>query len=526
MGKNILDTSKNYQSQKKLQGELIDTVRDNTQITPSYLVLLVFSAIIATLGLLIDSTAVVIGAMLIAPLFWPILGLTLSLTTTKGKLITRSILSLSLSIFLVVFLSFLVSKTSPITEVTDQILSRTQPTLLDLLIALASSVVGVLAVYNPKISSSTTGVAISIAILPPLSVLGIGLANLSPEIIIGSSLLFGANLSAMMFAGIVTLYFLHFNPRRKKDINRFGLGFLLSSFLVVALSVPLMFYLEEALTESRIKKTVNHSLKTNFSQISPQSIVEDIQVSFPLRNHKTPIIVRATALLPENDFLTFSDQDQIINQLSQAIEHPVDLKLNIVNTLHLRNSEDEQTRELKQVAVETTKQLLEAYILPEYIDSIKAQHLTDQIGQDLINLTVFVNQSSPDALTYSQKESIRAQLESTLQKHTNLDVFFLTTSKVQKQNQLDQLNTRINQELESQIARLFKLQPDSDFTFTTSTSEIEPDSMFVRIQIQHPDTIQFSPTSIDYLEDKLQAIAAKPVTIQIDSITYKTFSSQ
>src|SRR5690606_21179451 len=127
---------------------------------------------------------------------------------------------------------------------TPEILSRVNPNLLDLFIALASSVIGIFAVYYPRISSSAAGVAISSALLPPLCVSGIGLANRSIDLFKGSFLLFSSNLAAIVFAGALTLYLLGFKPRREQDQKRFSFGLLISSIFIIALSIPLAIYLQ------------------------------------------------------------------------------------------------------------------------------------------------------------------------------------------------------------------------------------------------------------------------------------------
>lgn len=137
---------------KYLQEELLDNVSEEITLSKRYLWLIISSAIIAALGLIINSSAVVIGAMLISPLFWPILGLSLSIITSRKKLARRSSLNLIVSIALVIGISFLAGSLSPFPQINNEISSRTAPTLLDLCIALASSFIGVLAFYHPKIS--------------------------------------------------------------------------------------------------------------------------------------------------------------------------------------------------------------------------------------------------------------------------------------------------------------------------------------------------------------------------------------
>jgi len=155
---------------------VMENVSDNVILHDSYVVQISFASVIAALGLLINSSAVVIGAMLISPLFWPIIGTALGIIKLKDKLLLRAALMLSFSIINVLLISAFIVWITPFGEVSDEILARTSPTILDLFIALASAIVGVLALYNPRLGTSAAGVAVSVALLPPLSTAGIGLA--------------------------------------------------------------------------------------------------------------------------------------------------------------------------------------------------------------------------------------------------------------------------------------------------------------------------------------------------------------
>ena len=141
---------------------------------------IVFSAGIATLGLTLGSPAVIIGAMLISPLMSPIMGSGLALAAGDLFLAVRSTINIVLSSVLAVGLSMLLVILLPFREMTQEIAARTQPNTLDLVIALFSGAVGALAVCKSVrgVATSIPGVAIAVALMPPLCVTGYGLGVL------------------------------------------------------------------------------------------------------------------------------------------------------------------------------------------------------------------------------------------------------------------------------------------------------------------------------------------------------------
>ncbi len=171
--------------------------------TPFWLVLLLSGAI-ATLGLILNSTAVVIGAMLVAPMLGPILGLSLALAVGDGRLAAQTLATILLGAAGVVALAALMTWLLPFPAVTDEIAARTRPTTLDLAVAIASGLAGavVTASRRSTLSGSIPGVAVAVALIPPLSAAGFGLGTLRPGVASGSLLLFGANLAGIVLSGL------------------------------------------------------------------------------------------------------------------------------------------------------------------------------------------------------------------------------------------------------------------------------------------------------------------------------------
>jgi uncharacterized hydrophobic protein (TIGR00271 family) len=174
----------------------------------SYFVLTILSAAIAGYGLLQGSTAVVIGAMLVAPLMGPIFGIALALIRDDQRLLVKSLLAEVLGIALVIGLGWVVGSMAPLIDLSSEILSRTNPSIYDILIALASGLAGAYALVNPKLSTSLPGVAIATALVPTLASCGICLAAEEWRLAFGAFLLFAVNILAIELAaaGIFAAY--------------------------------------------------------------------------------------------------------------------------------------------------------------------------------------------------------------------------------------------------------------------------------------------------------------------------------
>lgn len=198
------------------------TLRDAT-----YWLQLISAAGIATMGLVLSSPAVIIGGMLISPLMGPILSLGLSLAAGDFILLIRAIANLTLSCSVSIFLSVLLIFILPFKEATTEILARTTPNTLDLGVALFSGAIGTVATCRPikGVVTSIPGVAIAVALMPPLCVVGFGVGvsfslNVSQglQIARGGGLLFLTNLVAISFASLLVFLALHIDTDSVREV--------------------------------------------------------------------------------------------------------------------------------------------------------------------------------------------------------------------------------------------------------------------------------------------------------------------
>ena len=186
----------------------LTTGADSGAKTSAFWALLVLAAIIASAGVVADSTATVIGAMIVAPLMTPILGCALAVALSERRMIATSAAYVVSGGVVVVAVGYLVGLTHqlPVDSATSsQVASRVSPTLIDLLAALATGVVGAFALVRADISDVLPGVAIAISLVPPLAVVGLTLESGYPGEAAGALLLFGTNVAAIIATGTVVL---------------------------------------------------------------------------------------------------------------------------------------------------------------------------------------------------------------------------------------------------------------------------------------------------------------------------------
>src|SRR3954451_10801460 len=170
--------------------------------------LLPLSAVIATAGIASNSTATVIGAMIVAPLMTPILGTALAIVLADRANVLRFVLMVLAGALLVVVMGYLLGLLSPVPEVAatnEQVAQRVDPHLVDLIAALATGAVGAFALVRSDISDTLPGVAIAISLVPPLAVVGLTLESGAPSQAAGALLLFGTNVASIIAMGTLVL---------------------------------------------------------------------------------------------------------------------------------------------------------------------------------------------------------------------------------------------------------------------------------------------------------------------------------
>ncbi len=204
---NIRDRFQNFRNRKshpiQIQ-QLKEELLAESTLDSSYLALIVGSCAIATFGLLSNSTAVIIGAMIVAPLMLPIRGLALGALQGNVALFRKATISVVVGTLLAVAIAYFIGILVRLPSFGSEILSRSRPTLLDLGIAVAAGAISGYAKVEPKISGSVAGTAIAVALMPPICVIGLGLAQANWWLSLGATLLYLTNLLGITLSCMVT----------------------------------------------------------------------------------------------------------------------------------------------------------------------------------------------------------------------------------------------------------------------------------------------------------------------------------
>ncbi len=242
---------------------------------PGFFVMVALSALIASFGLIMDSTAVVIGAMLVAPLMTPIFGLALALVQGNPRLLGLALRSEIAGVGLALLVSWLLGEAIPYFEATREMLSRTEPSLLDMLVAILAGAAGAYALVNERLSPALPGVAISTAIVPPLANAGLCLSLSEYDGAWGSFLLFLTNFLSILLvaAGIFWLSGMgrEVGPsRRLESARHFGLAVAGLAVVGVFLGVELANIIENR----RLRRDIRTILQEELSSFRVTDLVK------------------------------------------------------------------------------------------------------------------------------------------------------------------------------------------------------------------------------------------------------------
>lgn len=233
--------------------------------------ILIFAIFLASLGLNVNSTAVIIGAMLISPLMGPIVGMGLAVGIRDFDLLQRSFRNYLVATIISVITATIYFFVSPLSEAQSELLARTSPTLYDVLIALFGGAAGIMALCNKGKGNVIPGVAIATALMPPLCTAGYGLATGKITYFLGAFYLFFINTVFIALATYIGVKSLHFhykqsaNKEQEKTVRKYLLG------IVVITVIPACFMtlniIQKSLFENDVKNFINKEIKQAGTQI-------------------------------------------------------------------------------------------------------------------------------------------------------------------------------------------------------------------------------------------------------------------
>lgn len=237
--------------------KVIENVDSGVEFKGTNLWILVFAIFIASLGLNVNSTAVVIGAMLVSPLMGPIIGLGMGMAINDLALLRKALYNYVFALVVGLTTSTIFFSLSPLREASSEILARTSPNIYDVLIALFGGFAGILAVSSRKKANVIPGVAIATALMPPLCTAGYGIANWNFTYFSGAMYLFVINTVFIALATLVTARFLKFPHKHLLDEKAEVMAKRIVWGVVILTLLPSIYFGYDIVQQNRFRQNAN-----------------------------------------------------------------------------------------------------------------------------------------------------------------------------------------------------------------------------------------------------------------------------
>ncbi len=288
--------------------DLFKVLRGNSKNSTPFMVMMILSTLIATFGLFGNSSPVIIGAMILAPVIAPIVSFSMGMVRYDVPMLKESFITITAGTLVSLAVAAGVSIVIPLQLLTPEIEARLSPTLLDMGIAVSSGIAAAYAHANEGIAKSLAGVAIAVALVPPLAVAGIGVGWWDWEVFSGAILLYATNLAGIILFGGLTFLLLGFAP-----FKRAKMGLVYTLIIAVLVAVPLSLSFDRIMQEASITRTLEGASIKNV-------VVRDVRIRF-----SSPLVVSLRLVGPEA--LEADKIEAIKEEIEKKIGQPVLLEV-------------------------------------------------------------------------------------------------------------------------------------------------------------------------------------------------------
>lgn len=349
---------------------------------------LIFAIFIASIGLNVNSTAVIIGAMLISPLMGPIVGSGFSLGTHDFELLKKSVKNLAYAVAISVATSTLFFLISPIGSVKSELLARTQPTIFDVLIAFFGGAAGIVASTRMNKGNAVPGVAIATALMPPLCTVGYSIAHLEFQYAIGALYLFSINAVFILIATYVFTRILGFklrvdrNPGRDKIIHRYMTW---GSFVFIIPSIVMAWYLHK---KSQFENSAQEFINSEFNFSA--TVVTKKAINFDLKEPRIEVFVFGDDLSEEQRLKISQNLEKVPALRGSSLKilgiQKDNFSLNDLEERFIRRSEFSQLLKIEEANKGIVQQLKTSEILKELNMMLENKIYDIEISQERISL--------------------------------------------------------------------------------------------------------------------------------------------
>ncbi|CAI9685746.1 MULTISPECIES: DUF389 domain-containing protein [Bacteroidota] len=341
--------------------KVLENVTANISFRGSNLWILACAIIIASVGLNVNSTAVIIGAMLISPLMGPILGAGFALGTYNFLLLRKSIKNLLIATVVSLLVSAFYFYISPFKDVQSELLARTSPNIYDVLIAFFGGLVGVIAITRVEKGNPIPGVAIATALMPPLCTAGYGLATFNFSYFFGAFYLYTINCFFICIATFLVIKYLKYpasatiEPKNEKRI-RYGI-----TTLMMVMIIPSFYLAYNLFEEKKFTKTVEEFISSEFSSRGYTVIYKKLNYNSKPKKVDLAFLDKKLSKEEMEMYNRLLDERGIHNTILSFRQDDADLKSEILSEL---NKQDASLSE-KDVTINNLRQELNRYKVSE-----------------------------------------------------------------------------------------------------------------------------------------------------------------
>lgn len=336
MSNKMFDFISLHQGEEKRES-VLENIKQSISFRGSNLWILACAIVIASVGLNVNSTAVVIGAMLISPLMGPIVGAGFALAVFDFELLKRCGKNLLIATIVSLVVSAIYFFISPFKDAQPELLARTSPTIYDVLIAFFGGLVGVIALTRVEKGNPIPGVAIATALMPPLCTAGYGLAMGNFSYFFGAFYLYSINCFFICIATYFIVRYLKYTPVQFKNIRfekqiRYGI-----SFLLVLMIVPSFYLAYNLLKEKQFHDNVSKFIKNEFTANGYPIIFKEIKYNTSPKKIELAFLSKRFSNEEEKQLNHRLNQYQIFNTSLIIKQGTQDLKKEILNELGTQN---------------------------------------------------------------------------------------------------------------------------------------------------------------------------------------------
>lgn len=378
------------------QKQLIyQTIEEGSEPKVSFYILVILSSIIASYGLIANSAAVVIGAMIVAPLMIPIVGIALSLVSSDSHLFRYSATAEIAGALCSIALGFMAGKFTFGVELSPEILARTHPLPYDILVALAAGLAGAYSLINPRINAALAGIAIAVSLAPPLATTGICLALARYDLALGAFLLFFANFLAIQLASVFIFIangFFDYSHHEENEllINRlskreliiiFSSRFLPSIALLIAVTWHLSQTLADLVKEKQFQRQLEIIVKNEVQKRTGARLTEvNYKKETDGKTNAIAVVMTPQEFLPADvDKIQQHIQSNLGGNISLILRSILSKDADITGTIFLL---DEEKLKRKQHSDEENFLSDITRLLKESLSSIPGAYLNEVRRED------------------------------------------------------------------------------------------------------------------------------------------------